>query len=143
MPARIPQDHWKRLRAQATPEDLRLIQASYRLDENAIPTVYCLSKRTGDLSGAYAQETKLLHALRRAAKGFRGRARLPYFASATHQEIVLGALSQHDEYGVVLDPGRHVHVYVRHLQDLPQAITAFTTADIERQGFTGLDDYAA
>jgi outer membrane receptor protein involved in Fe transport len=28
------------------------------------------------------------------------------------------------------------------LQDLPQAITAFTTDDIERQGFSGLDDYA-
>jgi iron complex outermembrane receptor protein len=28
------------------------------------------------------------------------------------------------------------------LQDLPEAITAFTTDDIERQGFTGLDDYA-
>ena len=28
------------------------------------------------------------------------------------------------------------------LQDLPQAITAFTTADIERQGFNVLDDYA-
>ena len=28
------------------------------------------------------------------------------------------------------------------LQDLPQAITAFTTADIERQGFSVLDDYA-
>ena len=29
------------------------------------------------------------------------------------------------------------------LQDLPQAITAFTTEDIARQGFTGLNDYAA
>jgi outer membrane receptor protein involved in Fe transport len=28
------------------------------------------------------------------------------------------------------------------LQDLPQAITAFTTDDIERQGFATLDDYA-
>ncbi len=28
------------------------------------------------------------------------------------------------------------------LQDLPQAITAFNTADIERQGFAVLDDYA-
>jgi iron complex outermembrane receptor protein len=28
------------------------------------------------------------------------------------------------------------------LQDLPQAITAFTTQDIERQGFATLDDYA-
>ena len=124
VPARIPQDHWKRLRAQATQEDLRLIQANYRLDENAIPPVYCLNKRTGDLSGAYAQEMKLLHALRRLAKGFRGSARLPYFASATHQEIVLGALSRHDEHGVVLDPGRHVHVYVRHLQHLPQDASA-------------------
>ena len=28
------------------------------------------------------------------------------------------------------------------LQDLPQAITAFTTDDIQRQGFVVLDDYA-
>ena len=28
------------------------------------------------------------------------------------------------------------------LQDLPQAITAFNTADIERKGFAVLDDYA-
>ena len=124
VPARISQDHWKRLKAQATKEDLRRIEASYQLDENAIPPVYCLRKRTGDLSGAYAQETTLLQALRRAAKGFRGLARLPYFASATHQEIVLGALSQYDEHGAALDPQRHVHVYVRHLQDVPDDASA-------------------
>ncbi|MCR8923157.1 TonB-dependent receptor [Dasania sp. GY-MA-18] len=31
---------------------------------------------------------------------------------------------------------------MQNLQDVPQAITAFTTADIEKQGFVGIDEYA-
>ena len=51
--------------------------------------------------------------------------------------------------GVMAQPGVLEEVIVTaskrkaNLQDLPQAITAFTTEDITRQGFTGLDDYAA
>jgi outer membrane receptor protein involved in Fe transport len=51
--------------------------------------------------------------------------------------------------GAIAQPGMLEEVIVTaskrkaNLQDLPQAITAFTTEDISRQGFTGLDDYAA
>ncbi len=112
VPARIPLEHWARLQAAALREDWLLIEASYRLDENAIPPVYCLHAGLGD--------GRLLQALRKAARDFQGEARLPYFASATHQEIVLGALSPQDVGGQPLHPEQHVHVYVRHLAGLPQ-----------------------
>jgi hypothetical protein len=124
VPARIPQVHWLAMNAAATATDWAVIDASYRIDENAIPPVHCLRERPKNLQRAFAHETKLLHALRLAAKGFRGGARVPYFTSATHQEIVLGALSQRDEQGQALDPGRHVHVYVRHLQGVPYDASA-------------------
>jgi hypothetical protein len=81
--------------------------------------VYCLQERFIDLTVAFRQEAELLQALRRAARSFRGSARLPYFASATHQEIALGALSRSDEAGRTLNPEQHVHVYVRHIEGMP------------------------
>jgi len=86
VPARIPQVHWRAMKAAATATDWAVIAASYRLDENAIPSVHCLRERPKNLQRAFAHETKLLHALRLAAKGFRGGARVPYFTSATHQD---------------------------------------------------------
>lgn len=119
VPARIPQEHWERLIKAAAEADRKLIEEKYRLDENAIPPVYCLRERT-EANGELQAEQRLLLALRRAARGFRGGSRLPYFASATHQEIALGALSRRDAQGKALKPEQHVHVYVRHLEGLPQ-----------------------
>ena len=116
VPARIPQAHWAQLQASASSLDWPLIEASYRLDENATPPVYCLREGLFDAS--------LQPALRTAARHFQGESRLPYFASATHQEIVLGALSPTDEWGQPLNPEQHVHVYVRHLDGLQQAASA-------------------
>jgi WD40 repeat protein len=125
VPARIPQDHWQRLMVKASLADRVLIEKSYKLDLNAIPPVYCLPQRRLERgSGWEDHEAKLLQALRRAASGFRGRARLPYFASATHQEIVLGALISKKEREGKLLPNEHVHVYVRNLEGLPQDDTA-------------------
>ena len=112
VPARIPQDHWRRLMKAATPADRTFITQSYELDTNAAPPVYCLSKKNPDQATASRHEADLLQALRRAAKGFRGSNRLPYLASATHQEIALGALARRDERGEQLHPEQHVHVYV-------------------------------
>jgi hypothetical protein len=123
VPARIPQGHWNRLIKAAAEADRNLIEKSYRLDENAIPPVYCLREQT-EANGTLQAEERLLLALRRAARGFRGSARLPYFASATHQEIALGALLGRDSQGNALKPEQHVHVYVRHLEGLPQDETA-------------------
>lgn len=119
VPARIPQEHLSRLIKAASQVDRKLIKSSYRLDENAIPPMYCLQERALDLTEALRHEARLLQALRRAARSFRGGARLPYFASATHQEIVLGALSRSDETGRALNPEQHVHVYVRHIEGMP------------------------
>ena len=119
VPARIPQVHWGRLMQAASSSDQSLIRDSYRLDKNAIPKVYCLSKRTQD-ENSLEREASLLQALRRSARGFRGAARLPYFASATHQEIALGALYQSLEKGRNLNNEQHVYVYVRHIEGIPQ-----------------------
>jgi len=124
VPARIPLSHWERLRAAVSNQDWQLIENSYQLDENAIPPVYCLRKRTKNLTAAFAHEARLLKLLRSAARGFRGSARLPYFASATHQEIALGALAKHDARSQALNPEQHVHVYMRHLDGLPLDATA-------------------
>lgn len=121
VPARIPQAHWRRLSAAAARADWKLIKDSYRLDGNAIPPVYRRPKRTST-PDTVEREPRLLEALRRAASAanFRGSNRLPYFSSATHQEIALGALSQRDEKGIALNPAQHVHVYVRHIEGMPQ-----------------------
>ncbi len=119
VPARIPQEHLILLIQAASQVDRKLIKSSYRLDENAVPPVYCVKDRALDLTGAFRHEAKLLQALRKAARSFRGGARLPYFASATHQEIALGALSRTDSTGRALNPEQHVHVYVRHIERMP------------------------
>ena len=129
VPARIPQDHWLRLMNAASQVDRELIKSSYRLDENAVPPVYCLRERTPDHEEVHRQESKLLQTLRRAAKGFRGGARLPYFASATHQEIALGALSLSDERRKALNPEQHVQVYVRHIEGMPHDESAMDFID--------------
>lgn len=120
VPARIPQDHWPSLMDAASADERELVEKSYRLDENAIPPVYCLGERDLDRVKASQHEAQLLQALRSCAKRLPLSEQLPYFASATHQEIVLGALSKHDDQGQMLQPDQHVHVYVRHLEGLPQ-----------------------
>ena len=121
VPARIRADHWGRLRESAAPADWSLIKESYQPDGNAIPPVYCLSKRDGDPARDMERESRLLQALRRAVTRarFRGSSRLTYFASATHQEIAHGALAGFDDRRRALHPEQHVHVYVRHLAGLP------------------------
>ena len=130
VPARIPQDHWRRLMKAAAVTDRGLIAANYRLDDNAVPPVYCLHQRAQD-PRAFELEAQLLQALRRAARDFSPNSRLPYFASATHQEIALGALSARDEKRKPLHPEQHVHVYVRHLSGLPRNESAKDFIDWE------------
>lgn len=120
VPARITGDHWMRLAATASPADSQILHQSYQgPDLNAIPPVYHLHARLGNLADNEVREGALLEALRRSAEaaGFQGDDRLPYFASATHQEIVLGALSGDEAPD-------HVHVYVRNLKHLPQEAVA-------------------
>ena len=90
VPARIPMDHWERLLAATAGPDGDTIRAGYEgPDLNAIPPVMRLRKRQGDGASNEHREALLRAALRRASDsaGFTRDERLPYFASATHQEI--------------------------------------------------------
>ena len=136
VPARIPEDCWHRLVSAADEADQVIIQSAYRgPDRNAIPAVYQLKPRSGDWAESQAAERALLQALRRAADpaGFTGDERLAFFASATHQEIALGALAEQDETGRALHPEEHVHVYIRRIPDLPrdQSARAYLDWDVE------------
>lgn len=124
VPARIPLSHWERLKTAADLHGWQVIKAQYQLDRNAVPPVYCLRRREGNWALDLKREAELLQALRHAARDFEGDDRLPYFASATHQEIALGALATQDEEGHRLNPEEHVQVYVRRIENLPSDASA-------------------
>lgn len=119
VPARIPLSHWGRLKMAADLHGWQVIRAQYQLDKNAVPPVYCLRRREGNWALDLKREARLLRVLRHAARDFEGDDQLPYFASATHQEIALGALATQDDEGRSLHPEEHVQVYVRHIEGLP------------------------
>jgi hypothetical protein len=136
VPARIPVDHWNRLLAATTRPDGETIRDGYEgPDLNAIPPVMHLKKRQGDCASNERREALLRTALRSAADtaGFTGDERLPYFASATHQEIALGALDTKDEEGNPLHPQEHVNVYVRHIAGLPNDASVRAFIDWDEQ----------
>ena len=114
IPARIPVEHWDRLLANANRRTQKIILSAYspKPDTNATPPVYVLKSRQGASDSNEATEMSVRDALRLAAESFEGLDRLPYFASATHQEIALGAMQ-------VVDAKEHVHVYVRAIKNLP------------------------
>ena len=138
VPARIPVDQWSRLLAATTDLDRETILTWYKgPDLNAIPPAMHLRKRQADWASNELGEGLLRAALRRAANtaGFTGNERLPYFASATHQEIALGALDTKDEEGNPLHSEEHVNVYVRRIEGLPNdaSARAFMDWDAETQ----------
>lgn len=123
VPARIPMDHWQRLIAVATSADRKTLRAAYEgPDRNAVPPVYQLRPRQGSWAENKAKEIMLHDVLHRTADaaGFEGSERLPYFASATHQEIVIGALDS--AYATCAT--EHVHVYIRRIEALPRSAAA-------------------
>jgi hypothetical protein len=132
VPARIPMDHWERLLAAASPLDGNTIRSGYiGPNLNAAPPVMHLRKREGTRAANEEREATLRDALRRAVDqaGFNQDERLPYFASATHQEIALGALDTHDEDNNPLRPEEHVNVYVRRIEGLPNDASARSFVD--------------
>jgi len=136
VPARISVDHWNRLLAATAGPDGDIIRNGYEgPDLNAIPPVMHLKRRQGDWASNERRESLLRTALRRAADaaGFTGDERLPYFASATHQEIALGALDTKDEEGNPLHPEEHVNVYVRRIEGLPNDASARAFFDWDEQ----------
>ncbi|MBD3190406.1 MAG: DUF4062 domain-containing protein [Candidatus Heimdallarchaeota archaeon] len=123
-PAKIPQPEYDKISAHFSTDEKKLVQDWYKLDENelrenedgTITPVYELQPWGEDLDwkawASIEQELRrILLAAAREANIAENRM-LKYFASATHQEIVTGALT-------VSDATEHVHCFYRTIKELP------------------------
>jgi WD40 repeat protein/Flp pilus assembly protein TadD/limonene-1,2-epoxide hydrolase len=122
VPARIPSSEIQPIQAQLVDQDRALVTRWYREDTNAIPAEYVLQPREGDYLPYEAwrpEETRLRNALRKAVVRlpFTETQKIKYFASATHQEIVSGALNPPP---AKIDAKDHVFAYLRNIDGMPE-----------------------
>jgi len=112
--------------------DKELIQKWYQRDENAIPHEYVLQPK-GDALKEYKDwepiEKEILTALRAAVNQlkFSTGQRIKYFASATHQEIIRGALNPENSDK---RPEEHVFAFSRTIARLPEDQSAAGFIDL-------------
>lgn len=107
----------------------------YRRDDNAVPAEYCLLPREGKFRDKKVwDETErllrhlLLQGIENAHWDGADARRIKYEASATHQEIIQGALK-------VPDADQHVFCFFREINNLPQETAArdYTDYDTDAQ----------
>jgi NACHT domain- and WD repeat-containing protein len=132
LPPEIPAGEFTAIEAKvAAAGDKALLQSWYRLDENAVPQVWCLKPRRVEVAEKAGPEARQaaadretadwgliearLHAILSnaiAGAGFDEEARVRFEASATEQEILRGALQVPDSAG-------HVFCFFRTLETKP------------------------
>lgn len=151
VPETIPQGEMDIILKHILPEEADLLDKWYKLDTNSLPQgiagvhEYVLQPRTrlepreGETIPERKQreynlwsdtEMKLRTALRRAVDkakdAFTPQQRIKYFTSATHQEILRGALNPGDDS----HPEKHVFACFRSIDNLPEDETAKAFLDI-------------
>lgn len=122
VPARIPGDEMVRILDLVFEDDKNLLTEWYGEDTNAIPPEYVLQPR-GAKYHKYEDWCPIEERLREILRN--GAAKLPftdeqaakYFTSATHQEILSGALNPVSD---VINPEEHVFAYLRTIRGLPE-----------------------
>jgi hypothetical protein len=131
LPFAIPADEFETIEASiADANDEALVHRWYKRDDNAVPPVYDLQPREGEFKDSTHWESveRRLHAILVAATAdFTPNKRLKYFASATEQEIVLGAME-------VEDAADHVFGFFRTIGGVPHDATAADFIDIDEHG---------
>ena len=125
IPTKIPEKEMNEINSTIAFENSLLLDW-YKLDTNAIPAEYVLQPR-GEIYSDYAiwaiVEQKLQTVLREAVNqlSFSEDQRIKYFTSATHQEIMSGALNPVE---VKEKPEDHVFAFIRETAGLPDDNTA-------------------
>lgn len=117
IPEVIPQVEMTAIHNIISDKDMESLQVWYKLDENAVPPVFVLQPRTNEYSGYdkwEAVERDLRSILRSAVNklDFNEKDKYKYFASATHQEILKGALNRE------LNSTDHVVAAIRTIHNL-------------------------
>ena len=137
IPSKIPEDEMKLIHPEFSENDKNLINNWYWLDENAIPAEYVLQPRENEY-----KEFKKWESLEANIRDFLRKAvfsshisidkKLKYFSSATHQEIIRGALKPYDDGK---NPEEHVFAFVRKTNGLPLNNAAEGFIDLDKDGF--------
>ncbi len=149
LPPQIAATEFEPIRDQITlPDDQALLAHWYRRDENAVPPEYCLQPRPAEAGKKLSQheqevactsearqwnETEsrlraiLLTGVTRLVWPLTDERRLKYEASATHQEILHGALQ-------VKNTTDHVFGFFRTIESIPQDARAGDFLDLGPQG---------
>lgn len=132
LPSKIPSQEMVSVLGRIRPDVLPHVKRWYREDFNAVPAEYCLQPREGafrSLDEWRPMEQELRVALREAVSqlDFTPGQRIKYFASATHQEIIQGALNP--PAGAIAAE-EHVFAYMRRIRDLPDGPEARDYIDL-------------
>jgi len=130
LPYAIPADEFEEIERRSTCDELVKLRRWYCRDDNAQPVVYDLQPRTGEFSdlNLWARtERQLRNILTRTTVDFSEDRRFKYWASATEQEVALGAAARSDAKD-------HVFGFFRTIQGLPHDSSADNYVDLDEQG---------
>lgn len=129
LPHKITKNEMKRIHKVVRSVENKLLRKWYRLDKNAIPSEYVLQPRKEQGDTWKLMERKIWNFLKRAVRKlkFSPEQKIKYTASATHQEIMNGALNPPDD---TEKPEEHVFAYIRNIKDLPNDKSAIGFIDL-------------
>lgn len=132
LPFQIPATEFETMEVYLQPDKRERLRLWYRRDDNAIPATYRLQPRTDQYIDQKVWTTTehdlreiLLTGIQHLPPGSYDP--IPYFASATEQEIIRGALN-------VSDAGEHVHCFFRTIDGLPDDMQAKQYLDFMPDG---------
>ena len=132
VPEIIPEEEMTAIFRMISEDDKTLISKWYRLDENAVPAEYLLQPRQEDLK-EYQSWEKIERQIRSALRiavdklSFTSEQKIKYYASATHQEIIRGALNVPEG---IDSPEKHVFAFSRTITGLPRDESAMGFIDL-------------
>ena len=122
LPARIPGRCMATILQTLPKPDRSLLNRWYLEDLNAVPTEYTLSPRKGDFIDPLTwapMEDSLRTILRKGAASLPEKDRIPFFSSATHQEIIAGLFEPSTNRSGVMD---HILATIRTNTSVPAPI---------------------
>lgn len=132
IPEIIPGEEMDAILRVLQEDEKNLITRWYWRDDNAIPSEYVLQPRQEELKDYQSWEKierQIRNALRIAVDklSFTSEQRIIYFASATHQEIIRGALKTPEG---IESPEKHVFAFSRTISGLPRDKSAKGLIDL-------------